>query len=177
LPFLEGPESSGFCSSGETNRSAHFAGGRLVYAFDQLRGDYAVSLWFWNGLSLDARPITGWLLSRDQSEGLGLEGDHVGLGGHENHPGRLVFQHGPDSQENQLHAGKTEIPRWTWNELQVVRSGDRVRIYLNGAKEPEIDVKAAVKHPELLQKFWFGGRSDSQSTWEGRLDEIAVFPK
>ena len=32
-----------------------------------------------------------------------------------------------------------------------------------------------VPHAARLVDFFFGGRSDNDSNWEGRLDEIAVF--
>lgn len=175
LPFLEGPESKGFCELGETNRSAHFAGGRLVSEFQDLKGDYTVSLWFWNGLPLDARSTTGWLFSRDQAEGLGLHGDHVGLGGIGNHPNRLIYQNGPDGESATVSSGKTDLQRWQWNHLKFVRSGERVMIFLNGQSEPEISVVSSARDVPPGDHFYFGGRSDHQATWEGRLDEIAVF--
>jgi hypothetical protein len=46
------------------------------------------------------------------------------------------------------------------------------RVYLNGVLE--IEMKAArVSIPAIF----FGGRSDNENNWEGRLDEIAVFDR
>ena len=42
---------------------------------------YSVSLWFWNGMPADARPISGWMFSRGRDKGLTTWGDHLGLGG------------------------------------------------------------------------------------------------
>lgn len=171
--FLEGPRSDVFCCDGETNRCAHFAGDRLRARIAELGDRYSVSLWFWNGMPVDARPISGWMFSRGRDHGLGPYGDHLGLGGAENHPGRLVFQHG----EATPLAGRTEIARWTWNHVLLVRDGEDVRIHLNGATEPEIQTKCPAEFPPGFDRLFFGGRSDGQSNWEGRLDEIAVFDR
>jgi concanavalin A-like lectin/glucanase superfamily protein/neutral/alkaline ceramidase-like enzyme len=171
--FLEGPRSDVFCCDGETNRCAHFAGDRLRSRVADLRDSYSVSLWFWNGMPVDARPVSGWMFSRGRDHGLGPYGDHLGLGGAENHPGRLVFQHG----EAAPLAGRTEVARWTWNHVLLVRDGENVRIYLNGASEPEIETKCPVDFPPGFDRVFFGGRCDGQSNWEGRLDEIAIFDR
>ncbi len=171
--FLEGPRSDLFCLDGETNRAAHFAGGRLQARIADLGDTYSVSLWFWNGMPLDARPISGWILSRGRDYGLGPFGDHLGLGGADNHPGRLVFQHG----QSDPVAGQTEIARWTWNHVLLVREGETVRVYLNGTPEPEIQTKCPAGFPPGFDRLFFGGRCDGQSNWEGRLDEIAVFDR
>jgi len=171
--FLEGPRSDLFCSGGETNRAAHFAGGRLQARIADLGDTYSISLWFWNGMPLVARPISGWIFSRGRDHGLGPFGDHLGLGGADNHPGRLVFQHG----QSDPVAGQTEIARWTWNHALLVREGETVRVYLNGAPEPEIQTTCPAGFPPGFDRLFFGGRCDGQSNWEGRLDEIAVFDR
>ncbi len=173
--FLDGPKSDRFCRNGETNRAAHFAGGRLRARLADLGEHYSVSLWFWNGMPDGARPVNGWMFSRGPDHGLSATGVHLGLGGSE-HPGKLVFQHG-DKQET-IQAGSTAITRWTWNHVVLVRDGDAVRVYLNGDPEPEIVTK--LQQPGLRNpspQLFFGGRSDNHSNWEGRLDEIAVFDR
>ena len=147
--FLEGPRSDVFCSDGETNRCAHFAGDRLRTRIADLGDHYSVSLWFWNGMPVSARPISGWMFSRGRDHGLGPDGDHLGLGGAENHPGRLVFQHGDSAPL----AGTTEIPRWTWNHVLFVRDGEDVRVYLNGAAEAEIQTKCPADFPARIRPF------------------------
>ncbi|MCO6456583.1 MAG: hypothetical protein J5I93_14895 [Pirellulaceae bacterium] len=171
--FLEGPRSGDFCRDGETNRAAHFAGGRLQTRVADLGDAYSVSLWFWNGMPQEARPISGWMFSRDRDHGLGPWGDHLGLGGGQEHAGKLVLLHGAD--EENLSVGRTAVERWTWNHLVLVRADGRARVYLNGATQPELDVAAETSFPPGFEQLFFGGRSDNQSNWEGRLDEIAVF--
>lgn len=168
--FLAGPRSELFCKSGEENRAAHFAGGRLRAQIGQLGEQYSVSMWFWNGMPTDARNITGWLLSRGPEFSQGTGGDHVGIGGLDNYPGKLVFQNG-----NEIVAGGTEIDRWTWNHLLFVHDVDEVRIHLNGAAKPEI--RAAAKEGSNVAQLFFGGHCSGESSWEGRLDEVAVFDR
>ena len=58
-----------------------------------------------------------------------------------------------------------------------VRDGQAVRVYLNGAAQPEIETESPADLPPALDQLFFGGRCDNQSNWEGRLDEIAVFDR
>ena len=59
----------------------------------------------------------------------------------------------------------------------LVREGQTVRIYLNGDAHPEIEAKAITDDAFLADQWFFGGRCDNDSNWEGRLDEIAVFDR
>ncbi|MEZ6055207.1 MAG: LamG-like jellyroll fold domain-containing protein [Planctomycetaceae bacterium] len=175
--FLEGPRSDIHCLAGETNRAAHFAGGRLRTRHAELGNDYSVSLWFWNGMPHDAREISGWMFSRGRDHILDPTGDHVGIAGVGDHAGKLVYQQGTGEGEGSRHYGKTELKRWEWNHLLFVRKGAEVTVTLNGAVEPELTIKAPANFPAGYDRLFFGGRCDNQSNWEGRLDEIAIFPR
>ncbi|MGE0761389.1 MAG: hypothetical protein AB7O38_30525, partial [Pirellulaceae bacterium] len=113
--FLAGPHTNRFSDvatqPGDLNRAAHFAGGRLDARLPELGDHYSVSLWFWNGMPLEGRPMAGWIMSRGHDHGLDAHGDHVGLGG-TTHPGRLVFQHGDGTDAAATVAGRTAIERW-----------------------------------------------------------------
>ena len=172
--FLEGPRPETYCSDNEQNRAAHFAGGRLRARIAGLGDRYSVALWFWNGMPAEAREISGWMFSRGRD--YGLEGDHVGLGG-TSHAGKLVFLRGENGGEGKLVAGRTEIRRWTWNQVVFIRDGETVRVHLNGGRQPEIETESPADFPVLFDQFFFGGRCDNQSNWEGRLDEVAVFDR
>jgi hypothetical protein len=173
--FLEGPRSGAFCTDGETNRAAHFAGGRLRSRIANLADDYSISLWLWNGMPVDARAVSGWIFSRGRDHGLGPHGDHLGIGGTAGHAGKLIILHGNEADGAELAVGRTQIERWTWNHVVFVRDGGTVRVYLNGDSRPEIDAKSPAGFPADLDRLFFAGRCDNQSNWEGRLDEIAVF--
>lgn len=168
--YLEGPHSSAFCAAGEVNRAPHFVGGRLRATLEQLGTDHSISLWFWNGMPNDGRDVSGWILSRDHDNGLSPHREHLGIGGKSGHTGRLIFQSGPDLKT--IAAGRTDIPRWQWQHLVLVREGGKIRVYLNGSLELEAEAKAC-----SIPQWFFAGRSDNDSNWEGRLDEIAVFDR
>lgn len=170
--YLEGPTAP-FCPPGEINRAAHFVGGRLRTRLDTWGDHYTVSLWVWNGMPNEGRDVGGWFFSRGPDQGLVRYGEHLGVGGKAGHAGRLIFFHGNDP--TRLVAGTTVIPRWEWRHVALVREGKAVRVYLNG--QPELAVEAPADFPAGLQQGFFGGRSDNEANWEGRLDEIAVFPR
>ena len=172
--FLQGVRSGSFCTKGETNRSAHFAGGRLQTRIADLGDHYSVSLWFWNGMPNDARETAGWIFSRGRNNLLGPHGDHLGIGGTATDPGKLIFLHGGGSKPI---VGRTETERWSWNHVLFVRDGKMVRAYLNGNPRPEIKAEVSAGLSVSFDELFFGGRSDNQSNWEGRLDEIGVFDR
>ena len=163
--YLDGPNSAAFCD-GEVNRAPHFVGGRLCADLAGLGENYTVSMWIWNGLPNDAREVNGWFYSRDHNHGLSNFGEHLGIGGTSGNTGKLVFT------SDKTFGGKTEIPRWTWQHVVLVREGEKVRVYLNGALEIE-----GMANSSSIPSAFFGGRSDNDSNWEGRLDEIAVFDR
>jgi len=175
--FLEGPRSKDFCTGGEINRAAHFAGGRLRARIANLKDKYSISLWLWNGMPDRARDVTGWMFSRGRDHGLSPRGDHLGIGGKAGEPGKLIFLHANDTGGAKPVAGRTEIARWTWNHVVLVRDGETVRVYLNKDSQPEIETKSPPGFSVAFDRLFFGGRCDNQSNWEGRLDEIAVFDR
>jgi hypothetical protein len=168
--YLEGPHSGKLTAAGAVNRAAHFAGGRLRARLPDLGPQHTVSLWIWNGMPDGAREVAGWFYSRDHDHGLSGAGEHLGLAGQGPHAGRLVFQRGPAATARLT--GRTAVPRWTWRHVALVRDAGTVRVYLDGELELE-DAAAAGSVADTM----FGGRSDNDSNWEGRLDEVAVFPR
>jgi hypothetical protein len=175
--YLDGPESTAFCGTNEVNRAPHFVGGRLRAHLPGLGHRYSIAMWIWNGMPADGREVSGWFLSRGPDHGLGPRGDHLGIGGKGGNTGRLVYLGSP--QPANAVAGRRVIPRWEWQHVVFVRDGETVRVYLNG----ELDLESAAgKRTGMpvsseVPEFFFGGRSDNDSNWEGRLDEIAIFDR
>lgn len=170
--FLDGPHSEVFCKNGETNRTAHFAGGRMRTRLSNIVDEYSVALWFWNGMPAAGRGTAGWMFSRGRNAGLGNGSDHVGLGGIDTAPGKLIYQ----AAGGKPSVGRTAIERWSWNHLAFMRGKEGIVVFLNG--KPDVTHKFADNHStSKLSDFFFGGRSDNDSNWEGRLDEIAVFDR
>jgi len=142
--YLEGPESPGFSGEGHVNRAAHFAGGRMKAKLAGLGSRYSVEMWFWNGMPVDARPVTGYIFSRGADQAERAPGDHLGIGGRDEETdaaGKLLFYNGDDLK--QALVGKTDIELRTWNHVVLVRDGDKTTVYLNGEIDPEIDGQAA----------------------------------
>ena len=169
--YLAGPRASEFAAKDEPNRAPHFVGGRLRARLDGIGDRYSVSIWIWNGMPVAGRAVSGWFFSRGPDHGLAPQGDHLGIGGKAAHTGKLVFFTGSDATTGV--AGRTDIPRWTWQHVVLVRDGAAVRVYLDG--QLEIETRTTAPRPPAADPFYFGGRSDNDSNWEGRLDEIAFF--
>jgi hypothetical protein len=173
LFFLEGPQDAGYTQSPEINRCAHFAGGRVRARIGSLRDKYTVLLSLWNGMPSDGRETSGWFFSRDHAHRITSRGEHFGIGGTATKPGVLIFQQGTADPA----VGSTPLQRWSWNRVALVRDGDRVRVYLNGSEKPEIDIAAGNASQVHIPSVFIGGRSDNESNWEGRIDEVAIFDK
>jgi hypothetical protein len=171
--YLEGPRSDSFNRPGKVNRAAHFAGGRLRAHMPELGSTYSVSLWFWNGMPDDGRPVTGSLFSRGRDQAFGAVGDHLALGGTAAYQGKLMFTQGVEASLRL--GGKTVLPRWIWNHAVLVRAGLAVRVYLNGNPTPEIEGEALPILP--VPQIFLGGRNDNVANFEGRLDEIAIYDR
>ncbi len=140
-----------------------------------LNSSYSVSLWFWNGLPTDARPITGHLFSR-RADG-SAKGDHLAISGTEpssDAQGRLRFHTGDPRQK--AIVGKTRIALRTWNHVAMVRDGRRVAVYLNGQAAPRSMQKLNPDtHPAT--SLFVGGRSDGQDGFEGKIAAVAIFDR
>lgn len=174
--YLEGPDRRAFASAGHASRAAHFAGGRMKATVKGLSGSYSVSLWFWNGLPTDARPITGHLFSRGADGS--AEGDHLAISGAEpssDTQGRLRFHNGDPRQK--AIVGKTRIALRTWNHVTMVRDGRRVAVYLNGQAAPEIDAEVEPGCAPGDESLFVGGRSDGQDGFEGKIAAVAIFDR
>jgi hypothetical protein len=167
--YLEGPEGPRLTDGATTNRAAHFAGGRMRARLPGLAGDFTVSLWCWNGLVGEARPLSGWLVSRDRSAGTSRTGIHLGLVADDAESGRLVLDLG-----TARHAGSAPLRRWRWHHVALVRAGDAWRLYVDGALDAEGTAAAGFGPGDVV---FLGGRSDGTDSWEGRLDEIAIFDR
>lgn len=165
--YLEGPHSKHFCENEELNRSAMFVGGRLHCRQPQLGKNWSASVWLWNGMPKESRAVLGWFLSQGENHGLAKHSLHLGVAGQHKNANKLILQ-----KNQQSIVGSTEIPRWQWQHVIMTRQENEYKVYLNGQLEITLQAETDTQHFESL---FFGGRTDNESNWEGRLDEIAIF--
>lgn len=170
------PENPSAFSGPRINRAPHFAGGRLRAELPKLGRDHTVELWLWNAMPVDARPVTGVLWSRGPA-GNAAAGEHLSISGTSANgvPGRLLFQSG-DSPAGAFH-GRTKLGFRTWHHVVLVRSGDRVRVHLDGHAEPEIDTTVAATAIDPAKEIFLAGRCDGFASFEGKIDEVAVYER
>jgi hypothetical protein len=116
----------------------------------------------------EARPVAGWVYSRDYDSGVSAAGEHLGLGGAGDTAGKIIFQTG----NSPAVVGTDSIPRWTWAHVVLVRDGDQISVWLNGRQQLRTQARTTT-----AGQIFIGGRSDSDSNWEGRLDEVALFDR
>jgi len=174
--YLDGVARQGMAAAGRTNRAAHFAGGRLKVAVPNLGSAYSVEFWFWNGLPLDLRPVTGVLFSRTREGEEASVGDCLAIGGTAASPGKLVVL--PNGARQQGISGKTVIPVRTWNHVLYVRDAHRINVHLNFHKEPEIAADSVAPCDPAAKYVLFGdGGGDASTRLEGKLDEAAIFSR
>lgn len=156
---LNGAPGAGFCESGVENRAIQFAGGAFNSKFPDLKGDYSVEFWCWNGLpggKLQAPYFRGGeflaLLTGGSSDGARLE----------------LVQSGRSLSEL---GGQTWVRVKTWTHIAVVHKGERVSVWLDGEKEIDGNIHPAELKLIQNEKIGFGAE------FEGRLDEVAVYDR
>jgi len=183
--FLPGPNGSGFTAADYGNRSVYLAGGYVEASLDQLQGEYSVAMWFSNSLPPHARDTTGVLLSTE-AETLLIAGKAAG-----DQSGKLILRVGEKSL-----AGKTRVSSKHWHYLTITRDKQHVRVYLDGRAEPEIDTdvgrellpvlektgrsaRPTVKNSTAarLERLLIGSDGSSATTFDGKVDEVAVFDR
>jgi len=173
--YLPGMNSKGLSAGMLINRAAQFAGGRVRATLDRIGESYSIELWFWNGLPTSVRPITGYLLSFDNHDVRGLSEGDIGIGGTNLAPGRLFFSTGGAHAKEIV--GKTRLEPKTWHHLALVRDRGQVSIYLDGKTEPEIFAEAGIDPKNRLASLIIGGRENSLASFEGKIDEVALFDR
>jgi hypothetical protein len=167
--YLEGPTPENVPYGNKINRAPQLAGGWLKASFKNLAQHYTVEFWFCNYLPTDARNVTGVLFSRPSAN---ILGDYIYIGGSEAASGKLIFGSGIS---NNVLFGRTSINLKTWHHLAFVRDGNKVNIYLDGQNSPEISGEASGDFSS--GEIFIGSRPGDTSTFEGRIDEVAIYSR
>ncbi|MEM7233449.1 MAG: LamG-like jellyroll fold domain-containing protein [Planctomycetota bacterium] len=166
--YLKGPRSAKF-HAGDTNRCAHLVDGRVRVRIPEIQSNYSVSIWIWNGVPNDARALTGTIFSRGRD--VSQRGEHLSIAGTaQAKPGVLLYSSEGSTPVSQ---GASVLKRWTWHHVVLTRDEGRVRVYLDGRTEFEIENTTAAS----VDQLFFGGHSDGSSFLEGRIDEVSVFDR
>ena len=170
------PPATNAFSGSRINRAAHFAGGR-VRAQVPLGENYTVELWLWNGLPADARAVAGYVFSRGTDGDKAARGEHLGIGGtfRADLTGKLILFNG--NERNEVLAGRTTLALRAWHHVVLVREGRQVRVHLDGRAEPEISGTFQHTVPAGENSVFVGGRNDGLFNFEGKLDEVALYPR
>ena len=178
--YMPGPRPDHFPGLEPDNRAPHFVGQRMKADLEHLGNTYTVEMWCYNAMPVDVRPVTGYLFSLTPAGAVDAPGDHLGIGGTESGAGKLFFHTGKSL--DQALVGKTAIGlrSWdrgsSWHHVALVRDNDRVIVYLNGNPTPEISGQAEAGSPADTQQIFLGGRHDNSANFEGKIDEVAIYP-
>ncbi len=164
-------------SASNINRSIHLAGGR-VKANISLPKRYTIEMWFWNGLPIDARGVTGYLLSHRPATNGSVGGEHLGIAGsaNPNEAGKLFLA--VDTKPNALRlVGRSVLGLHAWHHVVLVRDGNNVRLHLDGRTEPELQGALPSHGRESGSLLFIGGHFDGHHGFEGKIDETAVYDR
>ncbi len=158
------------------NAFASLRSGRMAGKSEKLRDAYSFSMWFRNELPNEARPVTAYLFSRGPNGDAQAPGDHLGVSGNYRAGpiGRLMFFNG--NARDQVVIGPSLVPPQSWNHVVAIRDGARVRVFLNGQPEPEIDAEID-STLQGSQEFFLGARSDQFSPLQGNIAYFSLFDR
>ena len=129
-------------------------------AIPNLGREYTLELWIWNGLPTGLRSKTGIIAT--------IGGLEIGIGGIGTEKGKLYLR----SESIEARAGTIEVPVKQWQLVTLACSSSQVRVYLNGELQITLHLESRPASDIVL-----GGGSDGRHSFEGRIDEAAVYPR
>jgi putative membrane-bound dehydrogenase-like protein len=146
------------------NRCVYLAGGHLAANLPQPLNQYSLVMRFWNALPTHVRDTTGVLLDNG-SETLQIAGKAAGQDA-----GKLTLK-----AAGMSWTGKTSLALQHWHQVAVTRENKRIRVYLDGNEQPEID--AAITSPNSAEQWLIGSDKHSAAPFDGKIDEVAVLDR
>lgn len=158
LPGVESPAMGAPYQS----HAAHLAGGHVAADVPGLGASFTIELWLWNGLDPKTREVTATICARG--------------------PWQLVITGRADAFPGRLQIGslrgRAHLTTRHWHHIALVRDGDRMRVYLNGDPQPELEgTVPRIKDGDGDDTILLGDARDHSSPLEGKLDEVAIYDR
>ncbi|WP_437194025.1 DUF1553 domain-containing protein [Planctomicrobium sp. SH527] len=152
-----------------------FTGHRMKVQGVPLGETYSIEIWFRNTVPYQERPITGYLFSRGNDKAPQAEGDHIGIGGtsRAGAGGKLLFFNGNRAKQSVL--GKTVLEPDRWHHIALIRSGQDIRIYLDGQSEPDVSGTVPSDYDVTKSELFFAGRNDNFANFLGQMGGVTVY--
>jgi putative membrane-bound dehydrogenase-like protein len=145
---------SEFSGPTQINRAIHFAGGDLTADASKLGEEYSFAFWFWLGERSGASERSGLLCAVPHGECVLAKQSAEHL---------VQIQIGEAVTSGQWRADD-------WNFAVVVRDQAKLRIHLNGQREPALETTLSLTRPRTPELRFGTGL-------QGKLDEVAVFDR
>ncbi len=181
--FLPGPHFDTPVSIAHVNRAVHLAGGYLTGKFpSDPKSDYSISLWFRRGLHDETGKNPQPLVELGKAL-------RVGLVGEGNNAAQLFV-----STYRTKVVVDEKIKQGNWNHLVLTKRNDTYKLYLNGQQRFEFETPfdealssiEKARHNDDNPGIVLGGFTDDKaftekpkidlnSTFEGKIDDIAIF--
>jgi putative membrane-bound dehydrogenase-like protein len=144
-------ETSGESRNEQVNRAVHLAGGEIVLPEKPPRADATVIAWIWLGERSGSSDRQGTICAGLSTEPLVVRQDAAHA---------LSFAFGDSATAMPLRADD-------WHQVAIVRSGDAVRVYVDGGAAPALTGRAAPGETPIVLGTGL----------QGKLDEVALFDR
>ena len=150
------------------NRAIQFVSGTLEAKLPAIKGDHTIEFWFWNGLPASVAATSRVLFSQGSLK--------LWLLRHNETDDASLTLGGPGLDAISRICENTPIPAKTWHHVAIVRRDGRGAVYLDGKLEFRLGFGG---YEELIRghRMCLGGDNAGSGSLEGRLDEIAVYPR
>ncbi len=163
--YLEGAPAAGDRKARPLSHALQLVNGGIetkVYC----RGRRSYVFAFWNGLPVNARPVTGMLLQRPNAVG------NVGIGGSSSTPGKLFVT---TANSARISTGQTEIGLKRWYHLALVVAVRDLTLFLDG--KTELTGVLPDSRRDTDQLILGGLPSDPETNFQGKVDDIAIYDR
>lgn len=171
--YLSGPQGEGFTTSEDMNRAIYFIDARLAADLPNVHDDYSITMWFWNGMPAELSPQSACLIAADHNS----TPVQLAIAGTDSldDTGRLILRVG-----DEMEVGKSILSTRAWHHVALIRRDNKLVVLLDGQIDPDLVLDRPPSEGELTDqigefKLTFGGLAGMEGSFDGKLDEVAVF--